>query len=266
MTDLALVTANRLHIVESLEQMTQPLGETITLGQAARLDVTTGKFTKANATTATEKKAYGLLVGKDGAGAAGTALRKGVVSGYDLSALDYGAKVYLSDADGMLADTPGTIERHVATVIPVFSQTLGNPADKLLLVDFGEGEKSQTLVVSAELLAASVDKFVFMADRPYQVTAVKEIHSVVGGASAAVRPRKITAAATDAPGATAGTTVKELTTAAIDLTATINTTQTPALSATAADLLLATGDKLALDFSGTLTGLVGAIFIHLKAL
>jgi hypothetical protein len=32
----------------------------------------------------------------------------------------------------------------------------------------------------------------------------------------------------------------------------------------AADLLLADGDKIGLDFSGTLTGLVGQLVIHLK--
>ena len=118
--------------------------------------------------------------------------------------------------------------------------------------------------ITSELLAASVAKWIFIADRAYQVTAVREVHSVVGGASAAVRPRKITD--TSAPGAAAGATVKELTTAAIDLTATINTVVSPALSATVADLQLAAGDRIALNFSGTLTGLVGLIEIVLKAI
>jgi len=64
-----------------------------------------------------------------------------------------------------------------------------------------------------------------------------------------------------APGATAGATVVELTTAAIDLTATANTVVTPALVATAASLQLAAGDKIGLDFSGTLTGLVGGLYL-----
>ncbi len=118
--------------------------------------------------------------------------------------------------------------------------------------------------ITSELLAASVAKWIFIADRAYQVTAVREVHSVAGGASAAVRPRKITD--TSAPGAAAGATVKELTTAAIDLTATINTVVSPALSATVADLQLAAGDRIALNFSGTLTGLVGLIEIVLKAI
>jgi hypothetical protein len=115
--------------------------------------------------------------------------------------------------------------------------------------------------VTSELLAASVDKWAFVATRPCKLVGIREIHSVVGGASAAVRPRKITD--TSAPGASAGATVKELTQAAFDCTLTINTTQTGTLSATVADLQLAAGDKIALDFSGTLTGLVGMVSIEL---
>jgi hypothetical protein len=121
-----------------------------------------------------------------------------------------------------------------------------------------------TKSISTELLAASVDKWVFIADRAYEVTGISEIHSVVGGASAAVKFRKVTDAT--APGAAAGATVKELATAAFDLTATINTTQDATLSATPADYRLAAGDKIGADFSGTLTGLVGVATIHLKAL
>jgi len=111
--------------------------------------------------------------------------------------------------------------------------------------------------VEVPISGTSVDQHVFIADRAYRVTSISEIHSVVGGASAAVRPRKITD--TSAPGAVASATVKELTTANFDLTATINTTQNGVLSATASDLLLAAGDRLALDFSGTVTGVVGVV-------
>jgi hypothetical protein len=115
--------------------------------------------------------------------------------------------------------------------------------------------------------ANSVDRHIFVAPYACRLVSVREIHSVVGGAAAAVRPRKITD--TSAPGAAASATVKELTTAAIDLTATINVTQVATLTAIAAtvtnsDIYLAAGDKLALDFSGTLTGLIGNLTLHLK--
>lgn len=118
--------------------------------------------------------------------------------------------------------------------------------------------------ISTELLAASVDKWIFVAPWACKVTAIKEVHSVVGSTNAAVSARKVTSASTEAPGATASSTCKELTTAAVDLTATINVVQTPTLSATAGDYTLAAGDKIGLDFSGTLTGLVGSLTLSIK--
>lgn len=131
-------------------------------------------------------------------------------------------------------------------------------------VAIGGVKVGTTFHVNAQIAAASVDQWVFIAPVACQVVSVKEIHSVVGSTSAAVRPRKVTD--TSAPGAAASSTVKELTTAGFDLTATINTTQTLTLSATASDYQLAAGDKIGLDFSGTLTGLVGVVTIALKAI
>lgn len=120
-----------------------------------------------------------------------------------------------------------------------------------------------TFSVSSELLAASVDKWMWIAPFACKVVSVRESHSVVGGTSAAVRPRKVTD--TSAPGAAASSTVKELS-AALDLTSTVpvNTTTSATLTSTAADITLAAGDKIGLDFSGTLTGLVGLITIELQ--
>ncbi len=122
------------------------------------------------------------------------------------------------------------------------------------------------VIVKQSYAAASVDDWIFIADRAYTVVSIKEIHSVAGGSSAAIAIRKHTAAGTAAPGAAAGATVKELLTAAIDLTATANVSQTATLTATTADLNLAAGDKIGSDLSGTLTGLAGCVVvIELKA-
>jgi len=122
---------------------------------------------------------------------------------------------------------------------------------------------AQTWKVRSELLAASVDKWVYIAERACKVVSVKEVHSVAGGSGATVRPRKITGVA--APGAAVASGITEITSAAFDLTATANTIVTGALSATASDYTLAAGDKIGLDFNGTLTGLVGLIEIELQA-
>lgn len=113
-------------------------------------------------------------------------------------------------------------------------------------------------------LASSVPTDIWVAPGPYMVVDVRESHSVVGGAAAAVRPRKITD--TSAPGAGAGATVKEITQAAFDLTASINTSRQGTLSATQSDYIFAAGDRLALNFTGTLTGLVGQITVVLAPL
>lgn len=276
MANIALITASRVEVVESIVQMTLPAAEAITAGAPVRIDTTAGTFTNANASSAAEARIYGIATRTVAAGEALTAIRLGVMDGFDVSASNFDAPLYLSDTDGRVADGAGTVDVVIGRVIPASGTTLGTAYDKIVAVDCisanaaldqgvaGADVPVSRIVITSELLAASVDKWIFIADRAYQVTQVEEIHSVVGGSGAVVRPRKVTAAGTDAPGAAAGATVKELTAADIDLVATINVTQTPALTATAADLLLADGDKIGLNFGGTQTGLVGSIAITLR--
>ena len=91
MADLTLVTANKVEIVESFEQMTLPTAETVHPGQAARVDASTGKFTKGNDSSATEEGIYGIATGgvANVAGQPVTVIRHGVLDGFDLSGLDY---------------------------------------------------------------------------------------------------------------------------------------------------------------------------------
>lgn len=105
--------------------------------------------------------------------------------------------------------------------------------------------------------ATAIASNVWVATRPCKLIGVKEIHSVVGGTSAAIRPRKITD--TSAPGASAGATVIELTSAAIDLTATVNVTQTPTLVTTGSVPYFKVGHRLCHSTAGTLTGLAGGV-------
>lgn len=109
--------------------------------------------------------------------------------------------------------------------------------------------------ITSPALATAVDRTVWIATRHCLLRNVREAHSVVGGAGAVVRPRKVTD--TSAPGAAASSTVLELTTADIDLTTTIDTVQTPTLSATSSVRRFKPGDRLCENFGGTLTGLVG---------
>lgn len=124
--------------------------------------------------------------------------------------------------------------------------------------------KFDRFTVPIILDATEVDRWAWIAHRPCQVKSIKELHSVVGGASAVLRPRKVLAAATDAPGATAGTNVRELTTADFDLTTAIDTTVTGTLVATIAHLQFRTGDKLGFNTGGTLTGIKGLVVIEFQ--
>lgn len=133
MANLALVTAARVRVVESLEQMTLPTAEAIIAGQAVRIDTTTGKFTLANGTSAGEARIYGVATQSQAAGLPVTAIRRGVLDGYNITQA-YDAAIYLSDTDGMLADAAGTVSTVVGRVIPATGTTLGTAFDKLLYV------------------------------------------------------------------------------------------------------------------------------------
>lgn len=135
MTDIALVTANKVSIVESFIQMTLPAGVAITAGAAVRIDATTGRFIPAAGGTAPEARVYGIAARTVPAGVAVTAIRKGVMDGFDLSGLAYDAAVHLSDTDGSLADAAGTVGAVAGRVIPGTSSPLGVGFDKLLFVD-----------------------------------------------------------------------------------------------------------------------------------
>jgi hypothetical protein len=135
MTVIALVTANRVEIVESVRQMTLPTAEAVTAGAPVRLDASTGKFTNANGSSAGEARIWGIATRTAAAGEALTAIRNGVLDGFDLSSMNYDATVYLSDTDGRLDTAAGTVSTVVGRVIPGTGVTLGTALDKVLSVE-----------------------------------------------------------------------------------------------------------------------------------
>lgn len=136
MANIALVTANQVHIVESIAQMTLPAAEAITPGAPVRLDTATGRFTNANGTTAPEARVWGIATGEKAipAGWPVTAVRRGVLEGFDFSQA-YDAAIYVSDTDGRLGDAAGTVSTVIGRVIPGTATTLGTAYDKLLSVE-----------------------------------------------------------------------------------------------------------------------------------
>ncbi len=134
MADIALVTADRIEVVESFIQATLVAAEAIEAGGAVRID-TAGKFTGANGTTTTENRIYGIATKSVPAGMGVTAIRKGVLDGFAITGMAFDAIVYLSDTDATLADAAGTVSTVVGRVIPATATTLGTAYDKLLFVD-----------------------------------------------------------------------------------------------------------------------------------
>lgn len=169
-----------------------------------------------------------------------------------------GTSVFLVDHNGAVTSAGAQTLSAGATVAT--GQTLAvTSADKLTV---GGLIVPQELEFSQVILAATANQHVFVAPWTLQITGIQEIHSVVGGSGATVAIRKITD--TSAPNASAGATVKELMTGALSLTSTANTVQSGTLSATATDLQFAIGDHIAINFAGTLTGLVGVVTIKYK--
>lgn len=136
MADVVLRTAGQLRVEESLEQDTQPAGVAIAAGQSVIRDATTGRWILADASAAGTANAYGMAVKTVPAGMAVTAVRRGVIEGFNLDDQDYDEQIFLSDTAGGIADASGTVSAVVGRVMPVHSHLVGGVPDKLLHIDY----------------------------------------------------------------------------------------------------------------------------------
>lgn len=134
MANIAVTTANRVEVVESIIQLTLVADEAILAGAIVRINTSTGKFTNANGSSSGEARVYGVATRTVAAGEPLTAIRKGVMSGFTLAG-NYDSAVYASDTDGRLADAAGTVSVVVGRVIAALAQLVGSNPDKLLFVD-----------------------------------------------------------------------------------------------------------------------------------
>lgn len=111
--------------------------------------------------------------------------------------------------------------------------------------------------VSINYTASTPDCTFFVADRPYVIKAIRGRVDVAGTGGACTAQIRKTATAT-APAS--GTVVHS---GSYNLVGTANANQALTLSTTASDLLLAVGDALSYDLTGTATSAVGNITVHL---
>jgi hypothetical protein len=89
-------------------------GVTITPAQAVYFD-STGKLVLSNAGAAGTAKFAGIVTGTIGRGI--SICRRGVIAGFTVTGLAVGAKLYLSDTAGKIADAAGTVSKVVGAVI-----------------------------------------------------------------------------------------------------------------------------------------------------
>jgi len=133
MANIAVATADRIEVVESIQQHTAPAGEAISAGAPVRID-TSGKFVNGNGTDATESNIYGIATKTVAANEPVTAIRRGKLDGFTFTQA-YNAAIYVSDTDARLGDAAGTVSVRVGRVLPGWAQTLGVAADKILSVE-----------------------------------------------------------------------------------------------------------------------------------
>lgn len=119
MADLT-VTAAQVAVVrpEQAEVVTLITGVTVTAGQAVYVVAATGKAALADANASAPAPQFkGIALTGGANGQAINVLKKGYVTGFDLSGMNYGAKAYLSDTAGALADAAGTATVTVGQVM-----------------------------------------------------------------------------------------------------------------------------------------------------
>lgn len=128
------ISASAVGLVKEFEAVTLPVDEAVTAGQVGRLNTTTGNLTLANGTLAAEARALGVFVRSSRfVNEPVHLIKRGILDlGSALNGVALDAVIYLSDTDGTLADSAGTVSTKIGRVIPAFGHT---DADKLLYVD-----------------------------------------------------------------------------------------------------------------------------------
>lgn len=116
------------------------------------------------------------------------------------------------------------------------------------------GDQFATVPVTATRIANAdnIDSNIFVANRPFKVVGISEVHTTAGsdGGAVTLQVRKCTGTQAPASGVA-------LLASTINLKGTAQTVQAGTLTSTAEDLVLAAGDRLALDYTGTITSLAG---------
>lgn len=141
MASIAVTTAGRVHVVESLEQMTLPAGTGgVLAGDTVTIDATTGTFVKGDADgSGTLGIIYGVATRSAAAGIAVTAIRRGVMTGWTWSTTAYMTNVLAADTAGEITVTSsesngGSADVIIGRVVPIWDHLIGGSPEKALLL------------------------------------------------------------------------------------------------------------------------------------
>jgi hypothetical protein len=130
--------------------------------------------------------------------------------------------------------------------------------DSSLGIEGTSGGKGGFVPVSIVYNVPAADISFFVADRPYVVQGIRGRVDVAGtGGACTAQIRKV-------PSGTAVASGTVLHSSTYNLVGTANTMQALTLSTTASDLLLAAGDAIAFDLTGTATSATGCISVTLN--
>ncbi|MCK9571117.1 hypothetical protein M0R72_19365 [Candidatus Pacearchaeota archaeon] len=120
----------------------------------------------------------------------------------------------------------------------------------------------QEMVLTIPIGASEVDQTAFIADDAWQITKIEEAHSV---AQNTAYPNTGNLSINKCTGTQAANAGAHLHNTTMWLNSTINTVATPTLNATTGALNLADGNRICLDFNGTMTTFAGgSVTIHMK--
>lgn len=141
-----------------------------------------------------------------------------------------------------------------------FTGTLTDLAGVVVTVFLIPGMSGDSAIFAMNANAGLVDQFFYTATKNMKITGIQYVHSAAGTHGSAVTLQVKKNTSTNAPG-TGTDLLTNNTNAGFDCKGTINVVQTGALSATGANLRLAPGDRLSVDFTGTLTALAGVVLV-----
>lgn len=139
MASIAPTTTDRIHVVESREQMTLPAAAALLAGNVVYVD-TNGKFAKADGDAGDASSIpYGIATKTVPAGMPVTAVRRGVLSGWAWASTAYWTNVLLADTAGEITVTSSesngaSADVIIGRVVPVWDQLIGGTPDKALML------------------------------------------------------------------------------------------------------------------------------------